>query len=307
MELALSASWNAANHTNGKDLLFEIKELGFDKVELSFNLTAVMLEEIIHSPKQQLPEIISVHNFCPIPDNLKREAALPDCYNLASLNQGIRECALKYTKRTIDAASCLGAKAVVLHCGRVEIPDRMRSLIDLYAHGLAEDNEFKEIRSEMIKERRAHAKPFFENALKSLEELNAYAVAKKIAIGVETRFYYREIPSFEETKVILDKFKSSNIFYWHDIGHAQVMQNLGFNCHKDYLEQYSHRMIGIHLHDLKGCQDHLAPAKGEFDFSSLVPFIKAETLKVMEAHQPATGLDLVEAKKFLNRIFNGNS
>lgn len=305
MELALSASWNAKKHTNGKNLLFEIKNLGFTKVELSFNITDSMIEEIKTASKQEIPEIISVHNFCPIPDNLTRETALPDCYNMASLDQEIRGHALKYTKRTIDSACSLGAKAVVLHCGRVEIPDRMRALIGLDEQGLNGSKKFKILRSEIIKERLTYAKPYFTNTLKSLEELNAYASARKIALGIETRFYYREIPSFEEIGVILGKFRDSNISYWHDTGHAQIMENLGFSLHKDYLERYSQRMLGIHLHDIKGCLDHLAPSKGEFDFSSLVPFLKKETLKVIEAHQPATGPDLISSKEFLSAIFDG--
>jgi len=46
MPLALSTSWNAYRYNDAGSLLFEIKQLGFSNIELSFNLTAQMVDEI---------------------------------------------------------------------------------------------------------------------------------------------------------------------------------------------------------------------------------------------------------------------
>jgi sugar phosphate isomerase/epimerase len=304
MAFALSTSWNAFQHTCGRELILEIKELGFAEVELSFNLTSLMVEDIIKLAQKKEIKVASIHNYCPIPEGLRREQALPDYYSFASTDEKERLISISGALRSIETASRLNAKAVILHCGRIEIPDQTRKLIALYQGGLKTQEEFKGLRNEMVKERNELKNPFLKNTLRSLEEINSYAKDKGVLLGIENRFYCREIPAFEEIGLILAKFKGSQIRYWHDVGHAQVMQNLGFSRHQEYLRAYGESLLGIHLHDTLGCVDHLAPSRGEFDFSQLKNYLKKDTLKVIEAHHPATGSDLKQSREFLEKIFD---
>ncbi|MDD5775025.1 MAG: TIM barrel protein, partial [Candidatus Omnitrophica bacterium] len=284
----------------------EIKALGFNEVELSFNLTAEMVDAVEALVREQSVRVTSLHNYCPIPPDIERQKALPDCYSMSSPDEDERRRAVALTRVTIDTAVRLNASAVVLHCGRVEVPDRTVDLIAMFNNGLRATARFAALRGDIIRERDSVRQRFLDNTLRSLDDLNAYAARQKVRLGVENRYYFREIPFFDEAAIILDRFRDSAIHYWHDTGHARLMENLGFiESDEDYLKRYGSRLIGIHLHDITGCSDHRAPGTGEFDFKKLKPYLSSHTLTVIEAHHPASGAELVTAREYLNGLLNG--
>lgn len=305
MSLALSTSWNVFRAKSASDMLFEIQELGFNEIELSFSLTAGMCAGVKKSIKATGIKVRSLHNYCPIPEGLTVEEALPDCFSMSSLDEDERERAVKFTLKTIETAADFQARAVVLHCGRVEIPDKTRDLIRLYEGARKDSPEFKELRELIIRERKDSLGRHLDQTLKSLDTLNAAAKKEGIRLGVETRYYFREIPSLQEIGLILKEFNGSQIGYWHDAGHAEVMERLGFYNHQEILELYKDSMLGIHLHDLTGCHDHKAPGQGDLDFTKIKPYLNKNCLKVMEAHQPASAEDIKKGKALLGRVFDG--
>lgn len=306
MKFALSTSWNAGRRTSGEAIVSEIKSLGFDEIELNFTLTEQMVSSIARLKKAGIINVIGLHNFCPIPKNIPRSQASPDYYSLSSLDPEERKTAVSETKHTIDTAEELGAGYIVIHAGKVELEQDTKGLVRFYPEK-GKPSKFYEMLRKNLKEEREQVKDkFLAATIKSLEELSKYSSSSGVKLGIETRYYFNEIPSFEDMEMILDHFEGSNIYYWHDAGHAQVNENLGICKHGDYLDRFSAKMIGVHLHDVVGVDDHRAPGAGKINFRILAPYIKKETALVLEPHPPATARQVRKAVQYLEKELGGH-
>lgn len=296
---SLSTSWNASNHHNARDLIKEIKEAGFDTVELSFALSKEMVDDIVKMKRSGEIRVSSLHNMCPIPEGMARSRATPDYYSLASLDERERRLAVETARSTIRYATILGAKAIVLHTGFVDVRDRLRE----FAAAFNDQEKREAVKRDMVRERDARKKPHIDSLVKSLKELVPEALSGGVKLAVETRYHYRDIPLVDEYDGIFANFRDGELFYWHDVGHAEAFDRLGLARHEDYLKRFQNRLIGIHLHDIIGLiYDHNAPGAGEFDFSLLRPYIKKDTIKVIEAHQPASAEALRKSVVYLNSV-----
>jgi sugar phosphate isomerase/epimerase len=302
--ISLSTAWNADKWLDGEAIAEEIHSLGFQGIECNFSLTNDLLEGVIYYAHKHGLSFTSLHNYCPTPPGLKREEALPDCYSLSSLSEEERCQAVCHTKTTIRTASRLKAKAVVLHTGRVEMKDRTRELIKLATQGLKGTPEFNDILNSFAAERKRKSQDFFSSLLKSLDELVPFAQELNVALGIENRFYYREIPSLDEFETIFDQFKDMPISYWHDVGHSYIFEQLGLIPTDSLLERFGNRLIGLHLHNVKNLNDHQAPVDGDFDFTRLAPFVRKDTIRVIEAHQHVPAEAIRRSAELLETIFH---
>ncbi len=296
---SLSTAWNFKRHKNGRDLVDEIKRIGFDTIELNFGLTEDIVDDILSLSNDSLIKVSSLHNMCPLPPEILPANASPDHYSLASLDEKERAIAVRIAKNTISYAHKFGARAIVLHAGRVPVEDKIRGLERL----INDEKRFNAFRLEMMNERAARGKQYLERAMKSLSELIPYARDMNVCVGVENRYHYREIPIEDEFEVIFKNFPPGQLYYWHDVGHAEAFERLGLCSHKRLLDKFSHRLIGIHLHDIIGALgDHKAPGFGSFEFSMLKPYITGDIIKVLEVHEPATADDIQKGAAYLNKV-----
>lgn len=296
----LSTSWNASRHSSGIEIVDEIKSAGFDTIELGFALSLDIVEEILKLKRTGKIKVSSLHNMCPLPPEIAREKVSPDYYSLSSLDERERVMAVKVAMNTVDYAAMFDAGAVVLHMGRVDMKDRTRELASL----ACDREKFETLRKAMIAERKAMRGPYIKKVIESLKEIVPHAALKGVSCAVENRYYYREIPILEELEEIFSHFKTGELFYWHDVGHAEVFERLGFYSHTQLLTRFSSRLIGLHLHDIIDLvDDHKAPGSGTFDFYTLKPYINKDTIKVIEAHQPVTAVELGRSVEYLKNIF----
>ncbi|RKY35771.1 MAG: hypothetical protein DRP78_05150 [Candidatus Omnitrophota bacterium] len=303
MAFAISTTWNAALHNNADAIVGQICELHLKNLELSFNLSSQIVQEFLTLKEQGVIHIHSVHNFCPVPDDHNRLTFLPDSFSLSDTDETQRIKAVNLTCGSLRTAKDIGAKALVIHAGRVEMQQLTKKLAALYEQGLKGSQVYNELLTQMRIERQSKKEPYFRALLRSIETLLPEAANLEIKLCLENRYYFREFPSLDEFAEIFGYFNDNKyLFYWHDTGHAQVAENLGFFSHSDYLKRYAHKMCGIHIHDASGASDHQPPGQGNLDFRMLIPYLNAEMIKVLEIHQPATAAQIDKSISYLTNI-----
>ena len=301
--IAISTTWNSKPQVNVEQMLLEIKEAGFESIEIGYDFTAARLKELLSLVSDIGLKVVSVHNFCPAPEENPFNRFTADCFRLSSQNEEERRKAVDYTKGSIDTAVCAGSQVVVVHAGTVDMETELvKAPLNLYNHDKKHSKECSEACAEVLAVRQDKKAPYLENTVKSLDEVLSYASNRGIKIGLETRYYLNEIPNLEETEELFRYFQGKGLVYWHDIGHAEVGERLGVAEHIKYLEKFSDQMFGVHMHGLKGTRDHLAPFSGDFDFSKIASYLHDGLIQVIEAHPPATAQELKLAVRKLQMI-----
>lgn len=289
--------WSEDIKDNPEDMISDILDSGFDAIELEYRISETQFKKIRPIIKKKLT-VTSIHNYFPKPDDPKIKGS-GDLYLLSSTDRDEHSDAIKHTIRTIEYADDMEAKAVVLHLGRVDMENPFDKLKELFERGLIDKEEGKNFVKEQKEIRRSSRQKNLDSVLKALDKLALYAERYGVFLGIENRFYLHEIPDKEEIEIILKEFQGSNIKYWHDIGHAIVQERLGICSQKDLLDSFSSDMIGIHIHDVKGIEDHLAPGEGDVDLKEIIGSIKKDVLKVLEVHKKAKKENMVKAKEIL--------
>ncbi|MFQ6057898.1 MAG: sugar phosphate isomerase/epimerase family protein [Anaerolineae bacterium] len=295
-EPSLSTMWTQRRFDRLADFFAAGRAMGFTHFELGHTLTLAMFDGI--APGQEA--ISSVHDPCPRPP--RRETAQGSPALLSSTDEEARTRAVAVAQATIETAHRFGAEAVVLHLGRVEADQDLETrLRQLYQQGLAGTAEYVATRERLVAARMERALQHLEAVAQSLAALVPHARQRGIALGLENRYYYLEIPSHEEMAALLEGFDEATVFYWHDTGHAQVLANLGFTPQEEWLRSFSSRMAGIHFHDVRGIKDHLIPGTGELDFAALAPYVPRGAIRTCEFDWPFTAQEIVAGVEYLRK------
>ena len=300
---AISTVWNVWRHKTAQSMVEELRDLGFDRLELSFGLPSKMVADISLMVEEGSIAVGSLHNYCPAPILRDGQTLSHTILPLSNTDEEERKWAVRQTMRTIETAHSLGASAVVLHMGKVLIRPTSPRLMMLVENGEVNSGRSDRLRSKLRKRRESKKEPYLEQAAKSLGDLAPYAVELGIKLGIENRYYPEEIPSLDEIGQLIEWTDSPAVGYWHDMGHAAVKENIGWDSHLEYLERYGEKLIGMHIHDVILTRDHRAPLQGDLDFRPLGEYMKKEgVLKVVEVHPIATAEELKNGLAFLRRL-----
>ena len=301
---SISTVWNAWRHIKAEAMVDELRSLGFDRIELSAYLPVQLVQGVADLVTAGRITVTSLHNPCPAPVFSPPRRRSLNRVSLSSRNEQNRLRAVRQALRTLDCAKALGARAVVLHLGEIP-PGRSGSkLVKLAARGDVATEPYGRLREKLKKKRGSRKNIYLEKTLKSLTAVVKHAEDLKIKVGVETRYYPWEIPSLEEVGFFLERIKSPHLGYWHDVGHARVKKNMDWEDESEYLKKYGERLIGMHLHDVVGINDHKAPGEGNFEFEKIVEFLKRDVIKVLEIHPGSTAEAIRKALSYLKRLKN---
>ena len=284
---SFSTCWNSHRHTDGRAMLREIRELGFEYAELSHGTRISLLPGIMDAVDGGEIKISSVHNFCPLPMGVNYSA--PNLYKFSAEREREREMALRYTLKTIEFAARVKAAVAVLHLGSIEMRDYTDKLLDMIRENKKETPKYEKLCAEVTQKREAKKEKFVGRLYECLRKLIPEAESRGVKLGCENREALEELPLEGDFKFLFRELASPALVYWHDTGHAQIKENLGFIHHALHLESLREKLFGFHIHDVQlPGRDHCAPGSGVVDFAALQPMVKPEHIKVFEFNPQMT-------------------
>ncbi len=306
MKLALSTRWNAGRHTDGAALIEEILEMGFERVELGYDLRMDLVPGVRSLIDQGAVTAGTVHNFCPVPVGAPR--GHPELFTFAARDPRTRASAVEHTARTIRFAAEIGADTVVSHSGNVDMKRMTRELIHLAESGQMYSPRYEKTMMKLQVKREKKAQKQLPFLLRSLDELMPTLEETGVRLALENLPTWEAFPTEIEMRSILDHFRSPRLGYWHDVGHGGIRQNLGFVNVERWLERLCDSLAGMHVHDvLPPAADHVMPPRGDLDFDRLKPFALKAPHRVIEPSPRTPREDIVQAREFLESCWSDSS
>src|SRR5258706_3612964 len=270
---SLSSCWNSHRHTDGAAMLREIRDLGFEYAELSHGIRISLLPGILEAVDAGEIKISSLHNFCPLPMGVERPA--PNIFKFTADNPRERDNAFKHTIKTLDTAVRVKAQLVVLHMGCIEMSDYTDKLLDMVGGGKKETPKYQKLVEEVSIKREEKKDRPMEYALEILRRLIPEAEARNLKLGIENREAIEEILFESDYPPFLQEVTSPSVVYWHDTGHAQIKENLGFIDHAFHVAAMAGRLAGFHIHDVEfPGRDHRAPGEWTINFAALTGLVR---------------------------------
>lgn len=297
--LALSTSWKSTETTDAEALLEFFHRLDISALELEYRISESTYQQMRKPLKKSRLKVVSAHNFFPKPSIKPESRASGDFFMLTSLDEEERHHAVQWTAKTISHAAELGAKAVVLHCGRVVMDRELDILYQFFKSNQIQSKASQDFIGKKLSERDELKPRYLENLFYSLDQLSRVADKFGILLGLENRFHYDELPTLEDFETLFRRFKGAPLGYWHDTGHAFVNESLTTIPAGALLNAYGDKLIGVHLHDAIGIKDHLAPGTGKIDFESLKSYLKPDTIKVLELKPQVADFEVARGIRFI--------
>jgi sugar phosphate isomerase/epimerase len=313
MKIALSTNWNVRRHEAGEAMVDEILALGFDALELGYHTTEEIAKGVLRRVQTGAVAVDSVHAYCPVPVGAPH--GYPELYLLASLDDDDRAMASILIGRTLAFAASMGARALVLHAGRVFLKSffselNTHTLVEAREEaGEAESEKYQRLLAKALRRRASRVGKYFDGFCLSLDALLPKFEKAGVTLCLENLPSIEAFPNEQEMLLLKQRFDTPALAYWHDMGHGQVRENLGWITHLEAARELLPVTRGVHIHDaLPLMTDHLPPGQGMIDFGAFAFYGAEEVLKVFEPSPEVPPDELAEALRFVRekwaRVFS---
>lgn len=301
---SFSTMWNLRRHTEGRAIIEQIKNLGFQQVELNYNVTDELLKTIVPMIENQEIQISSVHNVFPFIEDKDYDT---DSVMLGFDDLDKRRRAIELLKGTVDYAHRFGAKGVVVHPGEVPFSYNIDAALKKLWHDPGKDSaQYQALWHEMIEHRNELAPIHVQRIQDALEEVSNYIAKKQydVKIGIETRSRCYQIPTLQEANQIIDNLQGAPVYLWYDIGHGMLMDAMGLYDNVKEINEMKHKVLGVHIHEVVNLVDHWCPyvhSEDNTTFDAFLPVIDAAPIKVYELRAPCTEEQIEESYRIMSR------
>jgi sugar phosphate isomerase/epimerase len=288
--IALSTCWNSHRHSDGYAMMLEIRDLGFERVELGHGVPVFLVPGILRAVDEGILEVGSVHNFCPLP--VEADRAAPNFFQPSAKSRNESRAWLRQSLQTLELARRVKATHVVMHSGSVRF--RFRSPAAVLESGAAADEASRETALARLRKGSLAALDRVEFQFRTWLE---QAGEPKPRLAVENREGVLELPADRDLPAFLGRFDPGSVVYWHDTGHAEIKRRLGLLDPMARLGELADRLAGFHLHDVDDSgRDHQAIGSGSIDFRGLAAFVRPHHHLVLELH-PRVAREAVVASR----------
>jgi sugar phosphate isomerase/epimerase len=290
-------------------MLQEMAGLGFTHVELSHGIRIVLVPGILKAVEEGVVKVSSTHNFCPLPTGISQAA--PNLFEPSAREHREHDQWLRHTKRSIDFAAQVKARALVCHLGSVAFfwfnPGRtIREYLDEHpdAGRTPDDTKYHALLKKSLVKLRKRMPPFWEQVKASINEVFDYARQKNVKLGFENREKFEELPlDVDYADFLAGLPADAPVGYWHDTGHADIKESMGLLNHREHLEKLAPRAIGFHLHDVSDDgHDHQPIGEGRIDFKMVSGFWRPEHLITIELGPRVKTEEVMSSKRAVEAL-----
>jgi sugar phosphate isomerase/epimerase len=275
MELAFSTAWAGGEIDRVHSILPHI-----DSLEIGSRGDSRFFHELEALIRGEDVPVTSIHAVA-YPGREGEDAYYAP--RLASLDSRIRLREIDELSRTAEWALGIGARALVVHTGRVEdapLRDACRVYRNEIASGTGRES-LAELFEWIVQRRGSRSGPYLDSIVGGLDRLCPRF--PELSFFIETRVNYYEIPLPDELGAIFGSLSCSNLGYWHDIGHTQMLDVQGFVPGETWQMRFSDRCGGAHVHDMDDAfLDHYPPGEGVLDIPRILEQFDSRVILTLE-------------------------